>query len=191
MALAPVLERLLTAEEFAETCDPPGMTTELVRGRIVTMPPAKTMHGSRGSLIDGELRAFARRHRLGLTTGEGGYVLARDPDTVRAPDAAFIESGRIPDGGVPEDAYLAGAPTLAVEVVSSSDRARDVADKVRDWLAAGASRVWEVRPKSRTVLVHRPGAGPVTRGLGDTLTSSDAGFTVDGFALPVSEIFAP
>ena len=157
---------------------------------IVVRPLATTLHGIRAALIDNYLAKFASRFDLGFTTGRGGFILARDPDTVRAPDAAFVETGRIPVGGVPEDAYFAGAPTLAVEVVSSSDRARDVADKVRDWLAAGASRVWEVRPKSRTVLVHRPGAGPVTRGLGDTLTSGDAGFTVDGFALPVSEIFA-
>jgi Uma2 family endonuclease len=146
------------------------------------------MHGRRAAFIHSAIEAFVRRHRLGEATGEGGYILARNPDTVRAPRAAFISVSRLPDG-LPEDAYFEGAPNLAVEVVSSSQTAAEVAAKVSDWLAAGAERVWEVRPRTRTVEVHRQGSPPKTLREGDTLTSKDAGFYVEGFALPVSGIF--
>src|SRR4051794_16107450 len=114
---SPVAERLLTAEEYALHEDQPGTTSELLHGRLVTMPPARTGHGRRGARIDRALARFAQEHRLGETTGEGGYIVARDPDTVRGPDAAFLANSRMPPGGVPDDAYLEGAPTLAVEVI--------------------------------------------------------------------------
>jgi Uma2 family endonuclease len=186
----PAAEALLTAEEFARLVDPPGVRSELVRGRVVHMPPAKTDHGEVASEIGFHLRAFARMHGLGRVTGEGGYLLFRDPDTVRAPDTAFISSARLPEGRLRQAQYVDGAPDLAVEVVSPDDRDADVADKVADWLAAGAGRVWEVRPRTRTVTVHRRDGAPRTLGEGDTLSSEDAAFAVEGFALPVETIFA-
>ena len=187
---SPAAEKLLTAEEFAETTDPPNLESELVRGRIVYMPPAKTPHGYYGTLISALLAAFAIPQRLGILTGEGGYILSRNPDTVRAPDAAFLKSARIPAGWPEIDAYLEGAPTLAVEVVSRGQTEAEVVAKVADWLAAGAERVWEVRPRLRTVTVHRVGADPRTLTAGDTLASDDAAFDLDGFSLAVGDIFA-
>jgi Uma2 family endonuclease len=187
---APVAERLLTAEEFARMTDPPGVRTELVRGLVVAMPPAKTKHGFRASELDFALKSFARAHNLGITTGEGGYVVAHDPDSVRGPDAAFISTARIPLGGLAEDEYFEGAPDLAVEVISPSESDKDVAAKIAEYIAAGAQRVWEVRPRLRTVTVHRPGAAPETLRQDDVLTSEHAGFSVAGFELSVADIFA-
>jgi Uma2 family endonuclease len=179
-----------TAEEFGRLVDPPGIRSELVRGKVMRMPPAKTDHGAIASEVGFHLRTFARAHHLGHVTGEGGYVLARDPDTVRAPDAAFIAFDRLPGRQLPPGEYVEGAPDLAVEVVSPDDRDAEVAEKVADWLAAGAGRVWEVRPRTRTVTIHRKDAPPKTLGIDGTLTSDDAGFAVEGFALPVAAIFA-
>jgi Uma2 family endonuclease len=170
--------------------DPPGVLTELVRGRVVEMPPAKTDHGGTGFEIGFHLRAFVGMHALGRVTGEGGYIVARDPDTVRAPDAAFLASARLPGGRLPSAEYFEGAPNLAVEVVSPDDRDADVAEKVAGWLAAGSERVWEVRPRTETVTVHAAGMPPRTLGAGDTLTSADAAFGVEGFALKIEAIFA-
>ena len=122
-------------------------------------------------------------------TGEGGYRLSRNPDTVRGPDAAFLEASRIPAAGY-GDEWIEGAPTLAVEVVSPGNTEAEIAEKVHDYLEAGASRVWEVRPRLRLVIVHQPDGLPRALGLDDVLTSADAGFAVDGFALPVADIFA-
>lgn len=74
-------------------------------------------------------------------------------------------------------------------MVSDNDRETDIATKVADWLEAGGGRVWEVRPRTQTITVHRPGHLQRTLGMRDTLGSDDAGFSVEGFALPVAAIF--
>ena len=185
-----VAEQLLTAEEFLLTSDPPGTVTELVKGRVVCMPPAKTAHGYFAARVSEFLRAFFVPLGLGVPTGEGGYLLSRDPDTVRAPDAAFLAQPRVPAGWPHIDHYIEGAPTLAVEIVSTSESDNEVGAKIADYLAAGAERVWEVRPRLRTVTVHRAGSEPTTLRVGDTLTSDDAAFSVEGFELPLADIFA-
>ncbi len=189
MAIA-VAERLITAEEFLLTKDPPGMVTELVRGRIVCMPPPSTSHGKWVGRIYLRLHGFSSENDLGEALVEAGFRLQADPDTVRGVDVGFISYDRLPGGKLPATGYVAGAPNLAVEVISPGNVDRDIAIKVAEYLAAGADRVWEVRPGLRTVTVHRSGAEPKTLRVGDTLTSDDAGFAVDGFALPVADIFA-
>jgi Uma2 family endonuclease len=184
-------EKLLTAEEFAALPEPEGGgQMELVRGRVVVAPPPYTGHGRRSYRIGRRLDAFVEPHQLGVVIVEGGYLLARDPDIVRAPDAAFLAADRVPAGGVPDTEYIRGAPTLAVEVVSPNDRDVDVAEKVAEYLAAGGERVWVVRPQQRTVTVHRPNGDAHTYGAVDTLTSDDAGFAVPGFSVTVAELFS-
>ena len=186
----PTPVRTMTAEEFQQTTDPENMRSELILGEVVYMPPANTIHGRRGLLIGRALEDFCEPRRLGLATGEGGYILTRDPDTVRAPDAAFLSSDRIPPAGIPERGYFEGAPNLAVEVISPDDRDFEIALKVTLWLDAGAERVWEVRPRTRTVTVHSRGSLPLTLGINETLVSAHAAFPVDGFSLPIASIFA-
>jgi Uma2 family endonuclease len=182
--------RLITALEFAELPESrSGEQMELVRGAIVMAPPPDTSHGATAFEIGLALSAFVRRHKLGKVTGEGGYQLASDPDIVRAPDTAWLSAERIPAEGLRRGEYFVGAPNLAVEVVSPGDRDVDIAEKVSDYLAAGSHRVWVVRPRQRTVTVKRPDGDAHTFSVTDTLTSDDAGFPVDGFALRVESIF--
>lgn len=183
-------QKLMTAEEFQQLPDPKsGEQMELVRGVVVMAPPAHAGHGERSLEISVALRAFVKEHRLGLVSGEGGYRLHRDPDTVRAPDAAWIAFSRLPDGQFPKESYPDAAPNLAVEVVSTNDREIDIDEKVADYLAAGSDRVWVVRPRARTITVHRPNGDAHRYVAGDTLTSDDAGFPIDGFRLPVTRVF--
>ncbi len=94
---------------------------ELIAGELVMMSPAGFDHGRFASRIVTALENHVSRQGLGIvTTAEAGFQLARDPDTVRAPDVAFVRADRIPPGGV--KGYFQGAPDLAVEVVSPSDR---------------------------------------------------------------------
>jgi Uma2 family endonuclease len=88
---------------------------------------------------------------------------SRDPDTVRAPDVAFVARARIPKELQPH--YWDGPPDLAVEVLSLRDRERDVLRKVNEYLTCGAQAVWVVRPATRTVTLHHPGS--VVRRLGE------------------------
>ena len=116
---------------------------------------------------------------------ETGFKIAQDPDTVRAPDAAFIRADRI--GGKLPQGFFPGAPDLAVEVLSPDDRASEVIAKVENWLAAGCRSVWVVDPKTQTVSVYRPDRKAIVLKSTDTLTDADL---LPGFAAAVAEIFA-
>ena len=183
-------QKLMTSEEFQALPDPAsGEQMELVLGVVVMAPPAHAGHGERSLEISVALRAFVKEHGLGLVSGEGGYRLHSDPDTVRAPDAAWIDFSRLPDGRFPEDTYPDASPNLAVEVMSTHDREIDIDEKVADYLAAGTERVWVVRPRQQTVTVHRRNGDSHRFTADDTLSSDDAGFPVEGFHLPVRRVF--
>jgi Uma2 family endonuclease len=108
---------------------------------------------------------------------------------VRGPDIAFVAQQRLRGPESATTGWLEGAPTLAVEVISPSQTRREVAEKNAQWLEAGAERVLEVRPRTRTVTIHRRYHPPKTLGDGDSLTSEDAALAVAGFEFPVSETF--
>lgn len=159
---------------------------ELIGGELVMMSPAGFDHGRFASRIVAALENHVARQRLGIvTTAEAGFQLATDPDTVRAPDVAFVRADRIPPEGV--KGYFQGAPDLAVEVVSPSDRPSEIAAKVQDWLHAGCSMVWVVEPGNRTVAIHRPGNQVTIVTTADTITGSDL---LPGFSMPVARVFS-
>ncbi len=182
------VETLLTAAEYAALPDCEETRTELVRGRVVCMPGPKPIHGELSLLVGAALLAFALAHRIGKTTVDSGYLVERSPDTVRFPDVAFISFARL--GGEsfgPE--FVPMAPDLAVEVISPSEIATDIEDKVAQYFAAGARRVWLVWPERKQITVRRPDGTATTHGAGAVLTSDDASFDVPGFALPLASIF--
>lgn len=182
-------ERLLTADEFWELPEPAhGGRMELVAGRVVTEMPVGRLHAKVAARIAAFLLAFSDKFRLGEVHVEMGHRTVRRPDSVRAPDVSFVSRDRL--AGLPDDGFAEDSPTLAVEVVSPNDRERDIAAKIEEYLNAGAERVWVVRPRNRTVTVHRPGGDSHTYSGSDVLTSADAAFGVDGFALPLEQLFA-
>lgn len=158
---------------------------ELIRGELIMMSPAGFQHGHLAASIGTILTNFVEPRGLGVVTGaETGFLIARDPDTVRAPDAAFICAERLP----PPDprGFFPGAPDLAVEVLSPSDRASEVNSKVRDWLEAGARVVWVIDPQNRTVAIHCSLGKATILGMSETLPGQDV---LPGFAMPVRQIF--
>jgi len=181
----------MTADEFFALSEPiEGGKMELVCGRVVTMSPVGVEHGEVVANLCDPLRRFTRERRLGAVLIETGFRLRRNPDLVRAPDLSFVVAGRMPAARADRLRYFDGHPDLAIEVLSPDDRESEIAQKIDDYLAAGAERVWIVRPRNRTVTVHRPGGDSHTYSGNDTLSSSDAAFSEPGFALPLPEIFA-
>ena len=101
---------------------------------------------------------YLETHPIGYAGGpEGGFLLARDPDIMRAPDASFISFDRLPPGPLP-DSYMPVPPDLAVEVVSPHDRAVEILEKVSEYLSAGTRLVWVVYPILKEVHVYRADA---------------------------------
>jgi Uma2 family endonuclease len=149
--------------------------------------PAGDEHGRIGTMgIAIALGSFVKQRGLGIVYAlETGFQIGHHPDTVRVPDVAFVRAERIPPGR--SKGFIQGAPDLAVEIISPTDRASEVKAKAQDWLEAGCRVVWVVDPETKTVTVYRGGAETVLFRESDTLSGGDV---LPGFSLPVSEIFA-
>ncbi len=172
---------LMTAEEFANMPDD-GLRHELIKGELLTMPVPKLLHGFVTMNLSVLLYNHVKANNLGVVVGESGFHLERGPDTVLGPDVAFVARDRI--GTIP-DSFHSGAPDLAVEVLSPSDRRGKVERKTALYLDLGARSVWNVNPRKRTVeVVHADGQ----RWLFDEYDEL-VDDTVPGFRVAVSKIF--
>ena len=170
---------LMTAEELLEL-SMPDKRTELVRGVLVVREPAGYAHGRVAMNLTLRLGAHVERSGAGqLLAAETGFTLARGPDTVRAPDIAFIRRDRVPNPaprGFPDL-----APDLVVEVLSPDDRSGEVLAKVADWLSGGSRLVWVVDPLRRVARVYRADGSEAIVGADGTLDGEDVlpGFTCE------------
>lgn len=178
------IQQITTAQQLLEA--PDLERCELVRGELIMISPAGSEHGRIVVNVTLPLGNFVKQRKLGVVYGaETGFLISRDPDTVRAPDVGFVRAERVPAG--PTRGFFQGPPDLAVEVLSPDDRAGRVLAKVHDWLAAGCRAVWVVDPEAHTVSVYRNRAEMVVWTVSDELTGDDV---VPEFRLPVGEIFA-
>lgn len=178
------LQRSTASELYGMPDD--GFRYELVKGELRKMSPS----GSEHAVIIGKLTVRLGQHveanNIGIYFGaEAGFKIASDPDTVRAPDLAFVRRERIPESGIPKK-FWPGAPDLAVEVISPGDTYNEVNEKVKDWLEAGTRAVWIVNPRQRIVSVCRSMTDVTFLSEEDEL---DGGDVVPGFRCKVSEIF--
>jgi Uma2 family endonuclease len=150
------------------------------------MPPAGSEHGAVAINIALVVAQFVKAHRLGVVFGaETGFKIASDPDTVRAPDLAFIRRERIPAEGIPRG-FWPGAPDLAVEVISPGDTYTEVEENTSDWLNAGTRLVLVLNPRTRTVTVHTSPTDVIRLTDSDTLHGGDL---LPGFSCRVAELF--
>lgn len=177
--------KLLTAEEFFLLPDD-GNQHELVRGKVVTMPPPGFLHGvvqfRAGRILDD----YARTQPRGIITMESGVITERDPDSVRGPDVAYWDVAR----DRPEDhtvGYLDQAPLLCVEVLSPGNKRQELEDKLLEYFGRGVKMVWIISPEDRTVTVYRqPDQGRVFH----HNASLDGEDVLPGFACKVAEFFS-
>jgi Uma2 family endonuclease len=180
-----VRAKLHTAEELAKMPENDKFT-ELVNGVIVRLQPQGFAHGVLSSRISYEISAFVHeRHLQGYVLGFGaGYILSRNPDTVRTTDGAFISKSKLPDG-LP-NFFFPTAPDLAFEVISLDHRADLLQEKIEQYLQAGTQLEWVFYPKTRTVEVHTPD-GSHTVDINGVL---DGAPVLPGFKLAVRDVFA-
>ena len=173
---------LMTAEQLLNL-DDDSHRHELIKGELLTMTPPGFPHGTVTMNLSTLLHIYVKANKLGILAAEMGFKLETEPDTVLAPDISFIARERV---SVPSEGYRLGAPDLAIEVLSPSDRRTQVERKTALWLELGAKAVWNVDPRKHTVEVIR--ADGVRRLFHETDELMDD--TVPGFRVRVSEIFA-
>ncbi|MEO8623066.1 MAG: Uma2 family endonuclease [bacterium] len=176
---------LMTAEEFLEYPYEDGKA-ELVRGELRLTPPAGGRHGRAGTNLVVLLAVYLKGRKLGSVFGGGvGYELQELPRTVRVPDASFVRVGRLPAEGIGEG-LLRLAPDLAIEVLSPSESASALEEKLDDYRSCGTPLIWVVDPVRRTVMIVASDAPVRWLRESDML---DAANVIPGFTCAVEELF--
>ncbi|HLJ53942.1 MAG TPA: Uma2 family endonuclease [Chthonomonadaceae bacterium] len=183
MSAALELEQTYTADDLLAF--PGEFRYELVRGRLREMPPTGGPHGETTSQASCRIAVFVQDESIGRCyAAETGFQIARKPDTVLAPDFAFIAKERVlsplPEGYVPV------VPDLVIETRSPSQTGASARAKIDEWLAAGVRMALDIDPGRRRLTVFRPGRLPLALEIKDTFDGEDV---LPGFALRVSRIF--
>jgi len=178
--------RLMTADELLMLRED-GWQYELRRGELIRMDSASEGHGSLEVRAIVRLGSYVEANRLGrVYAGDTGFRLFSNPDTVRGPDVAFVARERLATGPA-RDHFYVGAPDLAVEIVSPSNGAPQLREKVEEYLQAGARLVWVIYPTTRSVTVYRADGTVGELREGGTLSGEEV---VPGFACAVADLFA-
>ena len=179
------VDMVMTVSEFMVATLPEGKS-ELVRGEVRLTPPTGAPHGRAATNLVLLLGVYVRQHGLGMVFGDSvGYELIRFPHTVRVPDLSFVRADRLPADGV-RPGLFRFPPDLAVEVLSPSERASDIEEKLHDYITAGTRLVWIADPVRRTIMAVSSEVPVAWLAEGDTLDGAE---DIPGFSCPVAEVF--
>jgi Uma2 family endonuclease len=175
---------LMTAEELLRL-NLPDKRTELIRGRLVVRDPGGARHGAVAMRLGYRIMAHVEAHDLGrVYAAETGFKIESAPDTVRAPDVAFIAKHRVPE--VEPRGYPGWAPDLAVEVLAHDDHPAETLEKIAQWLKAGVRLVWVVDSEKRTGRIYRADGSEALLGPNDVLDGEDM---LPGFGCPLANLW--
>ena len=180
-------DRTFTADELFVLSSGTSNKYELQKGILTIMSPAGSEHGALAMKLGARLSVYAEDKDLGVVVAaETGFRLASNPDTVLAPDAAFVAKDRIAQQGLPAT-FFPGAPDLLVEVISPGDRTSEVAQKVGLWLEHGAQLIWVIDSRSKQVTIYRADG---STNIVDRFGVLDGERILPGFQYEVERLFA-
>lgn len=175
-----VAKKRLTAEEFWLL--PEHENHELVDGEIFEIMPTNGEHGEVVTELLTQMRVWSKQTKAGRVGTESGFLLARDPDCLRGPDVFFIQAQR--NIAVPRSFYET-YPDFVAEVISDSDTAKVIKEKLNDYFTAGTQLVWLLYPSLRQVEAHTPEGISKIFHAADTLQAD----VLPGFSCKVAELF--
>jgi Uma2 family endonuclease len=162
-----------------------GKNFELVDGVLVEMSPTSVIHGELESLISHVFRNHVDARQLGLVVaGDMLFRLDVAGRLARAAGVAFIAADRLPGEQTPLGGFI-GAPDLAVEIISPSNTANAIQEKVGHWLSHGTKGVLLVYSSQRSVVLWTAG-GAVHLNEDEEL---DLDPLIPGFRCKVSQLF--
>ena len=133
------------------------------------------------------LNRHVKGNSLGRVLMEMIFDLRPTVDRERRPDVAFISFERwASDREVPETSSWAVVPDLAIEVVSKTNSADEMVEKVEEYFRVGVRLVWVVYRRQRRIYVYRSPTDIQVRTLGEEL---DGGEVLPGFRVRLEQIF--
>ncbi len=177
-----IRERSFTVDDLLHM--PGGKHYELIKGELIEMSPTNEIHGVLAQELAGLIWSHVRAHKLGrVFAAETGFTLSTDPDTVLAPDIAYVAAKR---ARPLTEKFVPVAPDLAVEVVSPGNTAGEINEKTELYFQAGTRQVWIVYPKTRTIHVYTSATTVAILTTKDVLDGADL---LPGFKLPLADLF--
>ncbi|QDT76184.1 Uma2 family endonuclease [Lacipirellula limnantheis] len=178
---------LLTAEELFRMSEEETRWCELIEGEILLISPPGFAHAIVSQRVSLLLLEFVDHQQIGqVVIAKAGFLVGRDPDTVMAPDGAFVRQERIDAIGL-TSAYFPEAPAMVFEVISPTDRFSEVGRKMRRWLKGGVELAWVIDPTARTITVYQALDNIHVLTDKDSLTG---GSVLPGFECRVADLFA-
>jgi Uma2 family endonuclease len=173
----------LTLDDLEQMPDD-AMHRELIDGELIELPPAEDKHTIIALNLYDSLQFFVKSRRLGRSYHEGGYRVTTDRRNWIQPDVSFVNRERL--GREAGNKYLTGAPDLAVEVISPSERPKDILAKRNVLFQNGCKEIWIVRPKTQNIEIWT-NPRKMDRELHKEETLSSLLF--DGWSMPVADVF--
>lgn len=178
---------LLTAEQFiAQRDELPdgGRWTELLAGRLFTLQPPTLEHGTAVLNLTKAMAQFAQRDQTGYACFDLGFVVGRDPDTLRFPAVSFFTEG--PLFAQADQVLTEARPALVAEIASTNDRRRSMKQRIAGWVEWGVPLVWVLDPHEK--VVHTAGRNLSGQQLASHQTLF-GGSVLSGFRIGVGSLF--
>lgn len=148
----PYLLRLVgwTEEQYFKEA-PESQIVEFEDGDLIVPSPVNVRHQRIVGFLSFLLRGYVESHSLGEVLNGPGVVQLR-PGLDYEPDIFVIATAQ--QDQVSEQ-YFAGAPALAIEVLSPSTRRRDLRTKAASYRIHSVPEYWAVDPERRILYQHR------------------------------------
>lgn len=158
---------------------------ELIQGELVSVSPASF----KTNLVLGNMyfaiRSFVQSREMGyVSVAEAGFLVETNPDTVVAPDVAYIARDRMPKP-IPDRGYLPVVPDLIVEVISPTDERHDIQTKKALFARIVVPLVWWIDPRREAASIHIPGQVIQTI---DRTGQFDGGNVLPGFRMAFNDL---
>jgi len=181
----PPEKRIWTDAEFM-ALNRDGHRYEIVNGELIDMGNSGAKHGYIAVILSAALFNCVSTQKLGAMF-DSSTAFKMKSGNKRSPDISFMAKERLQGLDDIPDGFLEGAPDLAVEILSPSNKVEEIDQKLIEYFDNGSRLVWVINPKQNYILVYRNGQEP------DRLLKSndslDGEEIVPGFNLPVAELF--
>jgi Uma2 family endonuclease len=177
----------LTLEQFlAQPETEPA--SEYACGEVIQKPMPGGIHGFIQGYLFMVLLQYLSPKKLGHVATEWRCVFGPvGRQRAFVPDVTLVLETQPPRDPTLYWGTYAGAPEVAIEVMSPDQPAAQFSDKLQFYLLHGVQMVWVIDPEARTARVFKPGEDALLLTASDTL---DGGVVLPGFRVALADVFA-